>query len=125
MKAGRGHVVPLNDTACEAILALMLWKADRGESTDSASPLFQSREGGCLTPRRILQILVGAARRAGLEPGVSCHSLRKGFASTLLENGASLAVIRELLGHSSISTTSAYLGAGRTALEEGVRMLER
>ena len=124
MKSRRGHSVPLNAPARARIEEMLRWKKHQGEPTTPSSPLFRSREGGFLTTRRAAQIISTAADRAGLEPGVSTHSLRKTLATTLMERGASLRVIQELLGHRELTTTAQYIGAGRKALEDGVRMLE-
>ena len=124
MKSRRGHSIPLNSPAKARIDEMLRWKKHVGEPTDPGAPLFRSREGGHMTTRRAAQIISAAAERAGLEPGVSTHSLRKTLATTLMERGVSLRVVQELLGHRELATTAQYLGVGRTALEDGVRMLE-
>ena len=124
MKSRRGHTIPLNSPARARIEEMLRWKKHMGEPTELTAPLFRSREGGCMTTRRAAQIISSAADRAGLEPGVSTHSLRKTLATTLMERGVSLRVVQELLGHRELATTAQYLGVGRKALEDGVRMLE-
>jgi len=124
MKSRRGHAIPLNAPARARIGEMLRWKRQRGEPLSPDAPLFQSREGGFLTTRRAAQIIGDAARRAGLEPGVSTHSLRKTLATTLMERGVSLRVVQELLGHQELATTARYLGVGNKALEEGVNQAE-
>lgn len=124
MKSRRGHTVPLNNPARARIDEVLRWKKYMGEPATANSPLFRSREGGFMTTRRAAQIISAAAERAGLEPGVSTHSLRKTLATSLMERGVSLRVVQEILGHSELATTAQYLGVGRKALEDGVRMLE-
>jgi site-specific recombinase XerD len=124
MKSRRGHTIPLNTPARARIDEMQRWKKHVGEPTDPCAPLFRSREGGFMTTRRAAQIISAAADRAGLEPGVSTHSLRKTLATTLMERGVSLRVIQELLGHRELTTTAQYIGTGRKALEDGLRMLE-
>jgi len=124
MKSRRGHAIPLNSPAKARIDEMLRWKKRAGEPTNPIAPLFRSREGGFLTTRRAAQIISDAAERAGLEPGISTHSLRKTLATTLMERGISLRVVQELLGHRELATTAQYLGVGRKALEDGVRMLE-
>lgn len=124
MKSRRGHSIPLNTPARACVVEMLQWKRAVGESISPNAPLFSSREGGFLTARRALQIISAAADRAGLDPGVSTHSLRKTLASTLLERGANLRVIQELLGHRELTTTARYLGVGRKALEDGVKLAE-
>ena len=123
MKSGRGHALPLNSTARNTISGLMRWKAARGEPTDPGAPLFASRHRRTLSVRRAQKIIYDAAETAGLDDGVSTHSLRKSFATRLLERDVNLRVIQELLGHSQLATTASYLGVGPRALEKGVQLL--
>lgn len=71
-------------------------------------PLFVSVRGDRLDRRRAWEMLVATARDAGLQDGVSPHTLRHSFATHLLEGGADLRIVQELLGHANISTTQLY-----------------
>ncbi len=70
--------------------------------------LFLSERGNRLDRRRAWEMLVTTARAAGLKEGISPHTLRHSFATHLLEGGADLRVVQELLGHANISTTQLY-----------------
>ena len=73
-----------------------------------ADVLFLSNRGERLTRDRIRQIIKERARAAGLPENVYPHILRHSFATHLLENGADLRVIQDMLGHASLSTTQVY-----------------
>ncbi len=112
-KGGRERMVPLN-TAARAALDRLLELADTGgdglSSQIGTRWLFPSRSAeGHLTRQGLGQELKGLAERAGIDPErVSPHVLRHAFASHLLDRGADLRSIQQMLGHASISTTEIY-----------------
>jgi integrase/recombinase XerD len=87
-------------------------ETSRGETRHGdgrhGGPLFLSVRGDRLDRRRAWEMAVAAARSAGLKDGISPHTLRHSFATHLLEGGADLRVVQELLGHASINTTQLY-----------------
>lgn len=106
-KGARTRVVPAGEPAW---LALRAW-LDRGrpQLVREAEPaLFVSKTGRRLSTSDVRRRLAGAVRRAAIQGGVSPHTLRHSFATHLLEGGADLRSIQELLGHASISTTQTY-----------------
>jgi integrase/recombinase XerC/integrase/recombinase XerD len=109
-KGGRTRVVPGGEPAWRALDAYL----SRGRPALAAGEgvreraLFLSRTGRRLSTSDVRQRLRIQVRRAALQSGVSPHTLRHSFATHLLEGGADLRAIQELLGHSSISTTQTY-----------------
>lgn len=112
-KGGRERVVPVGDVAM-AWLDRYLVEARphmlRGGRVPDrrGGPLFVGERGGRLGRARAWAAVKRAAAAAGLGPRVSPHTLRHSFATHLLEGGADLRVVQELLGHASISTTQIY-----------------
>ena len=104
-KGRKERVVPFGSKAARALDA---WLARRG---DEAGPLFLGRRGR-LTSRAVYTIVRASARRAGITRKVSPHTLRHSFATHLLDGGADLRAIQELLGHSRLSTTQRYTHVG-------------
>ncbi|CAA9506348.1 MAG: Site-specific tyrosine recombinase XerC [uncultured Solirubrobacterales bacterium] len=108
-KGGRSRVVPLGEPGWRALERYVargrpiLVATEHGETA-----LFVSRSGRQLSTSDVRRRLAIWTRRAALAGGVSPHTLRHSFATHLLEGGADLRSIQELLGHASISTTQIY-----------------
>jgi len=111
-KGDKERLVPVGDVALEAIDAYLAERdrlsEDVAEATRSREPLFLSRRGRRLDRMAAWRVMRAAAMRAGLSGRVTPHTLRHSFATHLLEGGADLRVVQELLGHASITTTQLY-----------------
>jgi integrase/recombinase XerD len=120
-KGGRERLVPLTKKACSAYFIYAQALTNAGGAEAKSKWLFPSRASqGYLTRQRFTQELKELARDAGLDARrVSPHVLRHAFASHLLERGADLKSVQQLLGHADISTTQIYTHV----LEERLRAL--
>lgn len=121
-KGGKTRYVPLGNVAAQALrdyLANARPKLLRNERR--ADTLFLSVRGEALTRERIRQIIKKRAALAGLPENVYPHLLRHSFATHLLENGADLRVIQDMLGHADLATTQIYTHVDRKRL---VSMIE-
>jgi integrase/recombinase XerD len=107
-KGDKTRVLPVGTKAAEALHAYLLRERPGLVCKHTRSHLFLSIRGRALTPDRIWQLVKEAARLAGLPENVYPHLLRHSFATHLLENGADLRIIQELLGHADIATTQIY-----------------
>jgi integrase/recombinase XerD len=116
-KGGRERIVPIARSAIEAIDEYLAGFRQEGEETKQP-PLFVTEKG-----KRIDRILIWRrvkhyAQVAGIHKEISPHTLRHSFATHLLENGADLRVIQEMLGHSNIQTTDRYTHISQRHLSE-------
>ena len=108
-KGDRERIVPIGRKATEAIKAYrQRLREESGLSDDTNAPLFLNKNQGRLTVRSIARILDKTAKECGLLAPVSPHALRHTFATHMLDAGADLRVVQELLGHKSLSTTQKY-----------------
>jgi integrase/recombinase XerC len=104
-KGRKERVVPFGGRALEALRAYLPARLRAAPRSDA---LFVNARGGRLTDRSIRHIVAARMRQAATETHVSPHTLRHSFATHLLQRGADLRAIQELLGHSSLSTTQRY-----------------
>jgi integrase/recombinase XerD len=108
-KGGKDRIVPIGSFALEALDAYLTRgrPALAGKGSGRAA-LFLNLRGGRLSRQSAWTILREAAERAGVRAAVSPHSLRHSFATHLLDGGADVRVVQELLGHASVTTTQVY-----------------
>lgn len=113
-KGNKERLIPFGNAATEAIKAyfpqrneLILARAGRGKSIET-SAIFLNSRGSRITARSIERLVRMYGERAGITVTVTPHAIRHSFATHLLEMGADLRVVQELLGHVSLSTTQKY-----------------
>ncbi len=109
-KGSKQRIVPIGEKALKSISAyrLALGQGFRMEPSVGARPLFLNKNGTRLSTRSIARIIDKLARQCGLAVPISPHGVRHSFATHMLDAGADLRVVQELLGHKSLSTTQRY-----------------
>lgn len=115
-KGNKERLVPVGVPAQQALAAYLSAVRPLLDTSDRAIHVFLSVRGRPLTRERLWAIVRTAAGRAGIERPVYPHMLRHSFASHLLQGGADLRVIQEMLGHADIATTQIYTHIDRSRL---------
>lgn len=126
-KGSKERLVPLGSHAAETLDAWlvrarpqMIARAAAGQqgSRQRAGAVFVNQRGGRLSRQSAWQTIKTAAAHAGLDAAISPHSLRHSFATHLLEGGADIRVVQELLGHAAVTTTQIYTRVTSQTLRE-------
>jgi integrase/recombinase XerD len=108
-KGGKQRRVPVGSFATKAVSAYLVQARPRLIAEGRGTPkVFVNARGGPLSRQSAWVVLRTAAERAGLAAGISPHTLRHSFATHLMEGGADVRVVQELLGHASVTTTQIY-----------------
>jgi integrase/recombinase XerD len=117
-KGGKEREVPIGRYAREAVSAYLTRARPGFTGARTRGALFLNARGGRLTRQGVGRLLEGYARRVGIDRRVSPHDLRHSFATHLLDGGADVRVVQELLGHASVATTQIYTLVSREHLRD-------
>lgn len=115
-KGNKQRLVPLSPESIRLIREYLPIRERLKIKLDSSDILFLNRRGGMMTRVMVFYVIRDSAAAAGIIKRVSPHTLRHSFATHLLEGGANLRAIQEMLGHESISTTEIYIHLDRSRL---------
>ncbi|MFL6174135.1 MAG: site-specific tyrosine recombinase XerD [Marmoricola sp.] len=108
-KGGKERIVPVGRYAREAIAAYLTRARPELVGAGAGTPaLFLNARGGRLSRQSAWTVIVRSAERAGVTAEVSPHTMRHSYATHLLEGGADVRIVQELLGHASVTTTQVY-----------------
>lgn len=120
-KGNKQRLVPLGDQAKKQVITYL--KHFRNQITAKKGDddiLFLNRRGGRLSRQMIFYIVKGSVEKAGVRKNISPHSFRHSYATHMVQNGADLRVVQELLGHVSITTTEIYTHLNREDLRDAI-----
>jgi len=117
-KGAKERIVPLGGTAGRCLEEYLLYGRSRLIGNKVTTALFVNWRGQRLTRQGFWKIIKKYARRGGIKKKITPHTLRHSFATHLLENGADLRSVQEMLGHADISTTQIYTHLTKGRLRE-------
>jgi len=119
-KGKKERIAPISSSALQAIQHYMEFRNKRAQSNTNfdAKVLFVNKHGHRLSTRSVRRKMDKYLKMAGLDPNISPHTLRHSFATHMLNNGADLRSVQELLGHQSLSTTQVYTHLTTRKLKE-------
>lgn len=119
-KGKKERIAPIGTSALQVIQHYMEFRNKRAQSNTNfdARVLFVNKHGGRLSTRSVRRKMDKYLKIAGLDPSISPHTLRHSFATHMLNNGADLRSVQELLGHQSLSTTQIYTHLTTSKIKE-------
>ena len=119
-KGNKERIVPISETAIHEIKLYLEDRQHLDIKVGEENILFLNRRGRRLTRVMIFYIIKQLAALAGIRKEISPHTLRHSFATHLLEGGANLRAIQQMLGHESIATTEIYIHIDRSRLRDEI-----
>lgn len=117
-KGKKERIVPLGQVALKSIQEYTQRQPPKFRDHGLKKPLYLNRSGGRLTDRSVRRMILKYCRQTGLKKEVSPHMLRHSFATHMLDRGADLRSVQELLGHENLSTTQIYTHVTTKRLKE-------
>ncbi|WP_163537705.1 site-specific tyrosine recombinase XerD [Gracilibacillus sp. YIM 98692] len=117
-KGSKERIVPMGDIAKEAIELYLHDSRPKLVKRKQTEQVFVNHHGKPLSRQGFWKIIKQVAKEAGIEKEISPHTLRHSFATHLLENGADLRAVQEMLGHADISTTQIYTQVSKSRLKD-------
>ncbi len=123
-KGKKERIVPIGEKALQAVRSYLDGVPARFQKKEDGphGALYLNRSGTRLTDRSVRRLIVKYARQISLKQGISPHTLRHTFATHLLDRGADLRSVQELLGHANLSTTQIYTHVTTRRLQEAYTM---
>ena len=119
-KGSKERLIPMSDTAVARIMDYNPIRQEIHEKPGCRDFLFLSRLGRPLSRQMVFMVIKELAKEVGSQKSISPHTLRHSFATHLLEGGASLSAIRDMLGHADIATTEIYTHVELTGLRDEI-----
>ena len=119
-KGSKERLIPMSDTAVARIMDYIPIRQEIQEKPGCRDFLFLSRLGRPLSRQMVFMVIKELAKEVGIQKSISPHTLRHSFATHLLEGGASLSAIRDMLGHADIATTEIYTHVELTGLRNEI-----
>lgn len=117
-KGSKERIVPINDISLMALKEYLEYGREQLLRTKTSEYVFISSRGTRITRQAFFKFLKQLCEKKGIEKSISPHILRHSFATHLLNNGADLRIVQELLGHSDIQTTQIYTHLSNEKLEK-------
>ncbi len=119
-KGGKQRLVPISETAIKKIKSYLLHRNKINVKKGSEDVLFLSARGTAISRITVFHYIKLYAQQAGIEKEISPHVFRHSFATHLLERGANIRVIQEMLGHENITTTEIYTHLDKSFIRQEI-----